>query len=123
VRAGPRSPGACGPGKGGWAPLGWLVESPDGKRTEAAPWLAEYGLAECPEPGFPARTRVNVRDSDATLWLGDYHSLGGRATLDACRTLGRPFLIVFQGVTRPSQVAEWIRATNVRVRRPGQTGC
>jgi hypothetical protein len=65
-----RAARAAGIPTGGWAPLGWLVETADGKRTEAAPWLAEYGLTECPEPGFPARARANVRDSDGTLWFG-----------------------------------------------------
>lgn len=94
---------------GGWAPLGWLTE--DGP----APWLAEWGLVECPDPGYPARTRANARDSDGTVWLGDWHSSGGRATLDACRSEGKPFMIVHQGVTRPSQVAEWLEAEGVRI--------
>jgi hypothetical protein len=57
---------------GGWAPKGWLVESEDGRRNIAAPRHADFGLAECPEPGYPARTRANVRDSDATIWFGDF---------------------------------------------------
>ena len=61
-----------------------------------------------PEPGYAARTQANVRDSDGTLWFGDYHSSGGKATLDACRVLGKPFLIVYRGATRPSQVRAWI---------------
>src|SRR4051812_12471606 len=67
---------------GGWAPKGWRTE--DG----AAPWLADFGLVECPESGYPARTRANVRDSDVTVWFGDWHSPGGKTTLDACRELG-----------------------------------
>jgi len=98
-----RAARACGIPTGGWAPLGWLVETADGKRTEAAPWLAEYGLADCPEPGFPARTRANVRDSDGTLWFGNWMTPGGAATLDACRNTDKPFLIVFRGATKPSQ--------------------
>src|SRR5688572_1715521 len=71
---------------GGWAPKGWLTE--DG----LAPWPADHGLAECPEPGYSARTAANAHDSDGTLWFGDWHSPGGVATLDACRKLGKPFL-------------------------------
>jgi hypothetical protein len=112
-----RAARAAGIPTGGWAPLGWLVETPDGKRTEAAPWLEGYGLAQCPEPGFPARTRANVRHSDATLFFGDYHTPGGRATLDACRIQGKPFMLVFGGLTRPRQVKEWIGAKGVRVFR------
>jgi hypothetical protein len=36
-------------------------------------------------------------------------SPGGRATLDACRLNGKPFLIVYNG-TRPSEVSAWLRA-------------
>jgi hypothetical protein len=97
------------------APLGWLVETPDGRRDVAAPWLATGGLAECPELGYAARTRANVRDSDGTVWLGSWNSPGGRATLSACRDLGKPVLIVFRGATKPSQVCAWIEANGVRM--------
>src|SRR5262249_21717612 len=87
----------------------------DGKKTEAAPWLAEFGLAECPEPGFKARSVANVRDSDGSDWFGDWHTAGGRATLDACRILGRPFLIVYRRAAPPSPVAASITEKNIRV--------
>lgn len=38
-----RAARACGIPTGGWAARGWLTE--DGP----APWLAEWGLAECPD--------------------------------------------------------------------------
>ena len=59
-----RAARAPGVPTGGWAPKGWLTE--DGP----APWLADFGLAECPEPGYSARTLANVRDSDVTLRFG-----------------------------------------------------
>jgi hypothetical protein len=107
-QAGLRAARAAGIPTGGAAPKGWLTESVDGRRNVPAPWLSEYDLVECPEPGYPARTRANVRDSDATLWFGDFLSSGGRTTLDACRALDKPFMLVFQGVTRPSQVVAWL---------------
>ena len=110
-----RAARTAGLATGGWAPLGWLVERADGRGDEAAGWLAGFDLIECPEPGYPVRTRANVRDSDGTLWLGDWHSAGGRTTLDACRLQGKPFLIVYAGRTRPSEVVEWIRSKGVRV--------
>jgi hypothetical protein len=73
--------------------------------TVASPWLADRGLIQCDEPGYPARTRVNVRDSDATLRFGDWHSPGGTLTLDTCRKLGKPFLIVYKAI-RPSEVSD-----------------
>jgi hypothetical protein len=47
---------------------------------------------------------ANVRDADATLWFGDWHSPGGTLTLATCRKLGKPFKTVYNG-TRPSGVA------------------
>ncbi len=110
-----RAARAAGIPTGGWAPRGWLVESDDGRRDVAAPWLADFGLVECPEPGYPARTRANVRDSDGTIWFGDHNSPGGIATLDACRAQGKPFLIVYQGITRPSHSSAWIGEKGIRV--------
>jgi hypothetical protein len=114
-QAGLRAARAAGIPTGGWTPLGWLVESDDGRRNIAAPQLADFGLAECPEPGYPSRTRANVRDSDATIWFGDFNPPGGIATLDACRAMNKPFVIVYQGITRPSQVSTWIREKGIGI--------
>ena len=100
---------------GALAPKGWLVESDDGRRDVAAPWLADFGLVECPDPGYPARTRANVRDSDATLWFGSYDTPGFRTTHDAAIALNRPFQIVYNGITKPSQVVAWIGEKGVKV--------
>jgi hypothetical protein len=118
-----RAARAFGIPTGGFAPKGWLTEGPiDPETGEPFPrevcareLLQGFGLVECDEPGFKARTRANVRIADATLWFGDYHSQGGRATLDACRNHGKPFLIVFGGISRPSEAVEFIRAKGVRV--------
>jgi hypothetical protein len=98
---------AGGIATGGWAPKDWLTEE------GPAPWLADFGLAEAPTDSYPARTRLNVRDSDATLWLGDWHSPSRRATLDACRAIDRPFLIAYKGVSRPSHVLDWLAKLDV----------
>jgi hypothetical protein len=94
---------------GGWAPRGWATE--DG----AAPWLADFGLVECETPGYPPRTRANVRDSDGTLWLGSTASPGGRLTIGTARALGKPLLIIEEGKTTPADVRRWIEAEGVRV--------
>ncbi len=67
-----------------------------------------------PGPGYPARTRANVRDSDGTVWFGDMDSSGGRTTLRACAALGMPTFLVIEGLTRPSDVAAWIMAEEIR---------
>lgn len=97
-----RAARAAGIPTGGWAPLGWLTEN------GPAPWLADFGLVECPEPGYPARTRANVRDSAGTLWLGSVDSRGFAATHDAALALGRPFHIAYRGVSRPAGVRDWV---------------
>src|SRR4051812_22294987 len=102
-------------------PRGFLTEGPDGRGDEGHPEFAErYGAVELPTAESKARTVRNVRDSDATIWFGDGHSDGGKATLDACRLQGKPFLIVYHGATRPSQVRVWIVAKGIRP--PGHPG-
>jgi hypothetical protein len=49
------------------------------------------------------------------LWLGATDTSGARATLGACRRLGRPCLCVVEGRTRPSEAADWIAANGLRV--------
>jgi len=86
---------------GGYAPRGWLTE------TGPAPWLADYGLAECDSPDYPVRTRLNVKDSDATLWFGRTDSRGFASTRSACLAYGVPFKVMSPGIL-PSQVADWL---------------
>jgi hypothetical protein len=64
---------------------------------------------------FPARTVANARDSDGTLWFGTYDTPGFRTTPDAAIALNRPFQIVYNRITRPSQVAAWIGEKGVKV--------
>lgn len=84
---------------GGWAPPAFLTEA------GFAPWLAElYGLREHPAvPGnrnpYTPRTESNVRESDATVIIGDVESPGSRATIRFCRAHGRPRLLLRRGIT------------------------
>ena len=59
-----------------------------------APWLAEFGLVECAEPGYPARTAANVRDFAATFWFGSLDSTGYRATAAAIRLHCKPLFVI-----------------------------
>lgn len=93
---------AAGIPTGGWAPLGWRTE--DGP----APWLADFGLIECPEPGYAARTRANARDSDATIWFGLVGTPGHKTTIEAARFFAKTTMLVSSGTTRPGQVVEWL---------------
>ena len=107
-QAGLRAARAAGIPTGGWAPYGWLTE--DGP----APWLAEWGLVECPARGYPARTRRNVLDSNATVWFGTRDSLGYITTHNEALDAGRPFLIVVDAMMA-SEVADGIEACAVPV--------
>jgi hypothetical protein len=93
---------------GRWAPRGWATEA------GAAPWLADFGLIECANPGYPARTDANARDSDATLWFGIGDHAGFQATKRSCARHGKDFLIVADG-TRPSEVIEQLTVHQVQV--------
>jgi hypothetical protein len=85
---------------GGSMPRGFLTE--DVPRPEFAEL---YGAAELPIDSYPARTERNVRDADATLWFGATDTPGARATLEACRKLGKTSVIVYPGgPTLPSHV-------------------
>jgi hypothetical protein len=70
---------------GGTAPLGWLTE--DGP-NEAL--LRGFGLNECSEPGYPARTKCNVVDADGTLIVGSYQTTGSALTAKLATEFGKP---------------------------------
>lgn len=72
---------------GGWCP--------QGRRAADGPLPARYPLRETGSADYAERTRLNVRDSDATLILCDGPLIGGTAfTAQAAEELGRPVLIV-----------------------------
>jgi hypothetical protein len=108
-QAGLRAARAAGIETGGWAPKGWSTE--DGP----APWLAEFGLFECPNAGYPARTEANARDSDGTVWFGGDDSSGYRATMNACQRHSKPIFIVVAGETTPADLTNWTLANGICV--------
>ena len=75
---------------GGWAPKGRRAE--DGVIPE------RYPLSETPGEDYGERTRLNVRDADATLVLTrDLPQGGTLLTLEEAQALGRPHLVVDLG--------------------------
>lgn len=92
---------------GGWCPAGGWAEdlpSPPGVRGRY-PLLEETAS---PEPA--ERTRLNVRDSDATLVVAGEgaSSAGLLLTVEAAEALGRPVLVVTPGEVEAA--AEVVRA-------------
>ena len=94
---------------GGWCPRGRIAE--DGIIADTYP-LRETETAE-----YAERTRLNVRDADATLVLTRGRPRGGTAlTLDFARMLERPSLVVDLGAPHrgaPDSAGAWIEAEGV----------
>ncbi len=86
---------------GGWCPEGRLAE--DG----AIP--ARYNLTELSGAGYRARTKANVRDSDATLIVSmDWTLTGGsRQTMAFAKSLGKPWIHVHPQVEWGSALRQW----------------
>lgn len=86
---------------GGWCPLGgWAEDHP-----EPPGLLAAYPhLTATAEPEPSVRTRLNVRDSDATLiiWDGQTPSPGTQLTIAIAQELGRPLLVTAGDVAETS---------------------
>ena len=92
---------------GGWCPAG--------RWAEDGPINARYPLRETAGPDPAERTRLNVRDSDATLVLAPGGVGGGTAlTVGTARALGRPLLVVPPRPDAVGGVVAWLREHDVR---------
>lgn len=84
---------------GGWCPKGRLAE--DG------PIPARYPLTETESAGYEDRTRRNVQDSDAAAIVSFGPPRGGsQYTLQCCRELGRPLVVIDAAETPVAQAIE-----------------
>ena len=91
---------------GGWCPAGgWAEDFP----TPPGLLAVYLELTATPEPEPGVRTRLNVRDSDATLivWDGQTPSPGTQLTIDVARELGRPLLVTGGDV---AETRAWLEA-------------
>lgn len=107
---------AAGYAIGGWCPAGRWAE--DGPIDPAYP-LRETATADPAE-----RTRLNIRDSDATLILApDGRTQGipdGTAlTADAAPRLGRPFLVLDPDVAHVDRAHAWLVENGIDVLNVG----
>ena len=98
---------------GGTAPKGWWTES--GCQEEL---LRSFGLAECAEPGYDARTRQNVIDADATLILGSDATGGTALTATVARHANKPLFNVPFSEELPRDAVEefrqWLKEHDIR---------
>jgi hypothetical protein len=75
---------------GGWCPRGGICEG--GRLSEAD--IKRFKLRQTESPDYPPRTRMNVRDSDATVIFrrSGRLSRGSDLTRELCERSGRPCL-------------------------------
>lgn len=71
---------------GGWMPRGALTE------LGPMPQLLEmYGLKEHPSSQYRPRTRLNVKETDGTVWFGNIGTPGYKCTARACSDYKKSF--------------------------------
>lgn len=88
---------------GGWCPKG--------RRADDGPLLPVYELRETESSNYRQRTRLNVRDSDATLVLNLGELDGGSLeTVRFAEKLGKPYLILQLDQLSPRDAADRIVA-------------
>jgi len=80
---------ALGIPSGGTAPQDWWTETGCQEKL-----LRSFGLKECVAPGYPARTRQNVMDSDGTLIVGSDATGGTALTTTIARHHNKPLFYV-----------------------------
>ena len=97
--------GVLGIESGGAAPQGWWTES--GCQEQL---LRGFGLTECAEPGYPARTRQNVLDSDGTLIVGSDATGGTALTTTIAKHQHKPLFYVAYPSTPDEPSLEQITA-------------
>lgn len=105
---------------GGWVPRGRRAE--DGRVPDV------YPLRETRSGAYGERTRLNVRDADATLIITRGEPCGGTAlTIASAERLRRPYLVVdLSASADPAMVRGWLAALAVRVLNiagPRESGC
>jgi hypothetical protein len=108
---------------GGWCPAGGRAED----FPEPPGLLAVYPkLTATDEPEPAVRTRLNVRDSDATLivWDGRNPSPGTQLTMEVAHEFGRPLLVTSGDVT---ETRAWLARLNdgivLNVAGPRESNC
>ncbi len=95
---------------GGWCPRG--------RRNERGRIASCFALRETATSNYAERTRLNVRDADATLILHRGPLRGGtRLTLDCARERGKPWwtLDLERDPLDLESVRTWLHAHSVRV--------
>lgn len=95
----------------GWMPYGWLTL--EGCCPE---FREKYGMAECQEPGYAARTELNARDSDGTIRIAkNFGTPGERCTLIALHKYDKPHLdLSSRKLPQPEFALDWLLANHIK---------
>lgn len=93
---------------GGFAPWNWMTD--DGPQEEL---LRGFGLEPAPHDPrtYPKRTKMNVEAADATLWMGNPNSPGGRLTCSWTVRKAKKLLLM-----NPTEdyFLEWVLENNIQ---------
>ena len=86
---------------------GWV---PRGRRAEDGSIPDRYPVRESASRNYARRTRLNVRDSDATLVLTRGAPVGGtETTIHIAEEMARPFLVVdLEAAPEPAAGRAWL---------------
>ena len=98
---------------GGFAPRGWLTE--DGPMRAL---LQYFGLKECAQHGYPARTKANVLQSDGTLLVGPHRTAGSALTAKLANDNRKPLFHVPFNDAEDDRIGEfryWLERFGIRV--------
>ena len=112
---------ANGLAHGGWCPRG--------RRAEDGEIPQKYCLVEADTPLYQQRTRLNVRDSQATLIFCDLkrRSRGTSLTIKCAESMQKPYLVVDIDSYDCRKILKWLRRVrpqilNVAGPRAGESG-
>ncbi len=97
---------ACGIEYGGWLPAG--------RKTENGPLPMRYALVELESESYPARTRRNIVEADATLIISHGPLTGGSAlTANIAQKMNIPYMHLdlnrLSGEVRLKKVQAWLQ--------------
>lgn len=120
--AGLRAAHSCGLLTGGMMPKGFKTKH----GVLPGEDVKLFGLRETQDSGYPLRTRMNVRDSDATIQFAyNWDSPGEKLTTRLAREYGKPVFPVvlhcpefenYMVMSRPTMLlitVEWVKAYNI----------
>ena len=101
----------AGVSTGGTAPKNYYTENGSDRLNGA-----RFGIEECKVFGYPARTRMNVEDSNGTIIIGNSNSPGCRLTKRLANELNKPCCLVMYPRDKPvplDLLVAWIRKHDI----------